>query len=395
MPDPSPRLDAESAAERVRSTLAPGGDRRLGLEIEWLVFDRSDPRRPVPADEVMSAATRGGPLPGGGSISVEPGGQLELSSPHRSGARAAADVAASDAAVLDERLTGAGLRAEAIGLDPVRSQPLTVRSARYLAIERVFERVGPSPMHMATNSAGAQVNVDLGSRPVDRWRTATMLGPVLVALFANSPAMVGRVTGWASTRMLLWSTVPDGRARPVPAWRPEDWVDHVLDTSVLMVRRGPHQADPVLDGLTFRRWIDGDGPDRPPTVDDLDEHLTTLWPPVRPRGWLELRMIDSVPEDGLRVALALAETLVARHESPDPELAAAAAPVAGRWQHAARHGCRADDLATAGDRCLRLAAERADDTDLAARCRDWAERYPGRRRTPADDALSRWGLNRP
>ncbi len=222
-----------------------------------------------------------------------------------------------------------------------------------------------------------------------------MLGPVLVALFANSPAMVGRVTGWASTRMLLWSTVPDGRARPVSAWRVEDWVDHVLDTPVLMIRRGPHQADPVLDGLTFRRWIDGDGPDRPPTVDDLDEHLTTLWPPVRPRGWLELRMIDSVPDDGLRVALALVDTLVARDEDPDPELVSAAAPVAGRWQHAARHGCRAEDLASAADRCLRLAAERIDDTDLAARCRDWAERYPGRRRTPADDVLSRWGLSRP
>lgn len=391
MTGPSPSLDVETAGEQIRAGLAPGGDRRLGVEIEWIVVDREHPDRSVPADEALAAATQGGDLPGGSTASVEPGGQVELNAPHPMGAVAAAAVAAADAATLAQRMEAAGLALDAVGLDPHRSAPLSLRTPRYLAVERVFSRAGPSPMHMATNSAGLQVNVDLGDDPVRRWRRATMLGPVLVALFANSPAMHGRLTGWSSTRMLLWSTVPDGRARSVSTWRVDDWVDHVLDTPLLLIRSGD-DATPILDGFTFRRWLRDGHPLGHPTADDLAYHLTTLWPPVRPRGWLELRMMDTVPLDGVPVALAVADALIAGPAGLDGRLTDICAGVAGHWNEAARHASAAPHVAAAAAGCLELTAELTADADLAARCVDWADRYPRRRRAPADDVVDRLGL---
>lgn len=387
MPAPTPELAVPDVAERARRCLARGETDHIGLEVEWIVVDPTDPLRNVDASEV-SAAAGTDPLPGGGRITVEPGGQLELSADHRGDVRDAVDLTDADEAELRRRCAAAGLEMHAIGLDPVRQTRRTLDLPRYEAMQAVFDAHGPSAMRLATGTASIQLNIDTGDDPMRVWRLAGLLGPVLVALFANSPVQHGRPTGWASTRQLLWSTVPGGRSRPVSTWSLDEWVARVLDTDVLFIRTDTG-AVPGETGFTFRRWVEVGHELGWPTSTDLEEHLTTLFPAVRPRGWVELRMIDTVPADGRRVIATLGATLLG-DPTTTADVARACLPIAGRWSVAARLGCAEPDLARSGARCLEIAAETTADADLAATCRDWAARYPHRHRSPADDRLDEW-----
>jgi glutamate--cysteine ligase len=149
----------------------------------------------------------------------------------------------------------------------------------------------------------------------------------------------------------------------------------------------------VLEPLSFADWIDRGHPLGWPTLDDLEYHLTTLFPPVRPRGWLELRMIDAVPAPWARAAAAVTSVLL-----HDPEAAArasfAVAPVRDRWAEAARNGLSSPDFARAAQACFDAALEalprcRADDGTIAA-VADFVDRYVARCRCPADDRLDEW-----
>ena len=126
---------------------------------------------------------------------------------------------------------------------------------------------------------------------------------MLVAAFANSPLRRGRPTGWRSSRQQVWAHMDPGRTRPpeLNGDPRDDWAAYALDAQVMCVRddgSGDWTAPP---GLTLRDWVRGGAVEdrlRPPTTEDLVYHLSTLFPPVRPRGHLELRMIDAQPGDG-------------------------------------------------------------------------------------------------
>ncbi len=399
MPSPVPETTRAAVVDRIRGCLtarADGDDeedgattraaseQRIGIEAEWIVLDAGDRTRIVAAAETADAAA--GPLPGGGRVTVEPGGQLELSADHRGGIAAALAALDGDAAVLAERCERAGLELLAVGVDPYRPPVRTLDKPRYRAMEEVFAAAGPRPMAMAASSASIQVNVDFGTDPLASWRLATAMGPVLLAMFANSPVHGGRVTGWKSTRQLYWATVPGGRGAPLPAWSVEAWVDRVLDTDVLYIE-SPDGTDATAApaGFTFGHWLDAGHPLGWPTLHDLDVHLTTLFPPVRPRGWLELRMIDAVPTPSRTVACAVAAALLT-HPDLAEEVIDACRPTAGRWSAAARDGLADPALAAAANTLLRLTAD-AIDGDLAGAVRDWSDRYAARGRCPADDVL--------
>jgi glutamate--cysteine ligase len=157
----------------------------------------------------------------------------------------------------------------------------------------------------------------------------------------------------------------------------------------------------VPRGLSFRRWIRGGVP-RPPTQQDLAYHLTTLFPPVRPRGHLELRMIDAQPEaDGWIVPLAVTAALfddpaaaetAYRTVKPLAETAGSCpAPRNPLWRHAARHGLADPELHAAAVICFaaaqealpRLGASAAVEAAVAG----FIDRYVLKGRCPADDVL--------
>ena len=227
-------------------------------------------------------------------------------------------------------------------------------------MEDFFDRDGTAGRTMMRCTAAVQVNVDLGQgvEAERRWRAAHDVGPVLVAAFANSPLARGQPTGWRSTRFAVWSDVDPGRTTPVLSGSsgPTSWADYALNARVMLVRRSDQESTPTGRDLPFSAWVTTGHPLGWPTVDDLHYHLTTLFPPVRPRGWLELRMIDALPDPWWRVAAAVTAALVTEPAIGD-RVAAATRPVRDRWREAARHGLADPVLRRATVECFRVAIE--------------------------------------
>ena len=357
---------------------APADDGRVGLEYELLTRPSADPTAPVDIDALRAAVDI--PLPGGSRVTFEPGGQLELSGPPCSGVAAAIDAMAADLAAVDDAAAAVGIELVGAGMDDRRPPTRAVKSPRYDAMEAFFDADGPAGRSMMCSTASIQVNVGLGGH--DRWRLAHAVGPVLAAAFANSPG----ASGVRSTRQATWWALDGSRTAPADGC---DWADYVLDANVLLIRMGEDRYVPQAERFTFRRWIDDGRPLRSPDADDLAYHLTTLFPPVRPRRWLELRMIDSLPDPWWRVAAAVTVALL-EDEAAAAEASAATEDVRGLWDKAARHGLSHPALATAARRCFAAALDALPrlgvDLATADACCDFVDRYVARGRCPADDA---------
>jgi glutamate--cysteine ligase len=436
--------DAEAHVHGVCFKTGPPA--RTGVETEWLVHDRSDRGALIPAgrlDAALAPLEPPGALPGGSRVTREPGGQVELSSLPADSLAGCVAAMAADLRALRTAADDAGLVLAGSGLDAHRDPPRVLDHPRYRAMERYFDREGPWGRVMMRRTASLQVNLDAGddSRGVTgyraRWALAHRLGPVLVAAFANSPLSGGRPTGWLSNRQAVWSRMDPGRTTHPP--HHDDprsaWTRYALDARLLCVRgdggagdtgdaEGPggstrtgpggstgrstggspcgrgRTADwTAPDGLTFRQWVRGVPGLRRPTAADLDYHLSTLFPPVRPRGWLELRMTDAQPGDGWIVPTVLGSALLddpvaadaaytaTEHltRAPDP------LPAAEVWERAARVGLADPELAKAARGCFAAAESSLRRQGAPAALRqalsDFAERYPERGRCPADDQL--------
>jgi glutamate--cysteine ligase len=242
-----------------------------------------------------------------------------------------------------------------------------------------------------------------------RWRLAHRIGPVLAGAFANSPLWHGRPTGFRSSRQALWSRLDPGRSSAPPdggqgADPRSAWADYALDAEVLCVRRADPEPWHVPAGLTLRSWLEGGSGLPPPTRADLDYHLTTLFPPVRPRGWIELRMIDAQHGNGWSVPLVVATTLLddprvaeAAWAATEPLCDGALVPDAAMWERAARHGLSAPELGKAALGCFAAVESALGETGgaggadtvagLRAEVTAFIERYVARGRCPADDYL--------
>jgi len=375
-------------------SLRPGPvPRRVGVEVEWLVHDRSTPQGAVPFEALTAAVDAAGPLPGDSRVTFEPGGQLELSGPPRPGPAAACAAVAADLDTLRPVLAARGLALAGIGLDPARPPLRVVDTPRYRAMEAYFDLAGRAGRQMMCSTAAIQVNVDAGPDPEVTWRTAHAVGAVLAATFANSPVLSGAATGWRSTRLTTWWAIDPSRTRPVGGTDPEAaWVEYALGARVMLMPG--REFAPVLEPVTFAQWMARGHQDVWPDPADLEYHLTTLFPPVRPRRFLELRMIDSLPGPYWKVPVAVAAVLL------DPELteavSSAVAPADGWWRTAARYGLSNPVLARAARHCFDLteaALAGGPDAELIPLVRAYRQRWVDRGRCPADDVLAAWSRN--
>ncbi|MEU8675375.1 ergothioneine biosynthesis glutamate--cysteine ligase EgtA [Streptomyces sp. NPDC048560] len=388
-----------------------GPPRKVGVELEWLIHDVEHPHVPVAEDRLGVATDAVRALPLSASLTFEPGGQLELSSAPADSLTECVDAIAKDLTAVRDTLGPAGLALVGLGVDPWHSPRRLLREPRYAAMERSLDRSGPAGRAMMCTSASIQVCLDAGEEepgPLGygrRWHLAHLLGAVLVAAFANSPFRQGRVTGWRSTRQALWAELDPARSlAPSCRLAPRDaWTAHTLDTPVMCIRGGADGPWEVPDRLTFRDWMRGGGP-RPPEQADLDYHLTTLFPPVRPRGHLELRMIDAQSgEDGWLVPLAVTTALFDDPEAAESvyravkPLAETAGPLAAPrnplWTAAARDGLSDPELGAAAITCFEVALDALPRTGASKTVRDavadFHDRFVARGRCPADDLTDR------
>jgi len=350
-----------------------------GVELEWTVHHRSDPRRPLDRSQLGTALGLHAPrtisahpgqrqLPGQSMVTVEPGGQVEISTPPTRSPGDLIAIANSDAATLTELLNEHGLVLGRQGTDPHRPPTRLLDVPRYEAMQAAFDRIGPSGLRMMCSTASLQVCLDAGEADqyATRWRAAHALGPALVAMFANSPNLAGRHTGWASSRLrATLGTCPPFTLPPEPSEDPANqWARLAMEAPVICVR-SDDASWAAPPGLTFATWIaEPKRVGRHPTLDDLDYHLSTLFPPVRPKGYLEFRYLDA--QDGSRwvTPFALLAALMARPSTVDRVLDVTEAS-AGRWYEAARDGLADPVLRATAQKLAQLGAESLDHLDLS------------------------------
>jgi glutamate--cysteine ligase len=400
MPAPTPLLTVADVHRYVdeqvfRGTPDDHSGGRVGIELEWIPVPRDGTAR-TPA-ELSGLVPR---LPGNSRLTFEPGGQLELSGPPAASLGAALAAMRADTASVRSALDAAGIDLVGAGIDTRGEIARVLHEPRYSAMEEYFDRAWPAGRTMMRNTASVQVNVDVGTADaVDaRWHLAHDLGPVLTASFANSPfAADGRPSGFRSTRAAVWRAIDPRRTasarRDPTSTARADWARYVLEAPVMMVRVDDSRSIVMHAPRAFEQWVREGHELGWPTLDDLEYHTTTLFPPVRPRGWLELRMIDALPEQWWPVAVAVTVALL-----DDPEAArcaaAAAAPVRDRWTNAARDALRDPALADAACRCFdaaRRALVRLDaDPATRALTAQYADHFVNRARCPADDLLDEW-----
>lgn len=395
---PTELTSANSAASHIGETcLVDGPVGRVGLEVEAHCIDLSDPARRPDWDELTSVIAGVAELPGGSRITVEPGGAVELSGPPTDGVLPAITAMAADRAVLRTAFAQAGLGLVLLGADPLRPAKRVNPGDRYRAMEEFFaaSHTGAAGAAMMTSTASVQVNLEAGPQTgwAARVRLAHALGPTMVSMAANSPLLGGRFTGWRSSRQWVWSQLDAARCGPILGGDGEqpasDWARYAMKAPVMLVHPTPQtDAVAVTDWVPFADWADGRSllGDRRPTDADLQYHLTTLFPPVRPRRFLEIRYLDSVP-DAVWPAVVFTLTTLLDDPAAADIAAEATEPVATAWDLAAQTGLGDRRLYEAANRCVRAAAERAP-AELEESMQQLA-RSVEQGRCPADDFSDR------
>jgi glutamate--cysteine ligase len=401
MPSPRPTLSVhhvgDHVAEHVFGSVAdPFG---LGVELEWLTSQGGREHR-LAEPQAASLIAGLSPLPHGGRLTVEPGGQLELSTAPFRTVDELCRAASAELALLDTACHDQRVELIALGADPVRVPERVTVAPRYQAMEQYFDQLGPAGRTMMCNTAAIQVNVGLG-RPDQverRWTLANHLGPTLIACFANSPFAGGLPSGWQSSRLRAWWALDPSRSAPVRCdLAPVDaWAAYALDARVMLMQVGDHRCEPIIEPLTFGAWLTDGHELGWPTVDDLAYHLTTLFPPVRPKGWLELRMFDALPNPLWKVAVAVTCALLTTVAAAD-DVDRAIAGTEDLWVDAAQLGLGHPELARSAREVFGLArqvlASTGVDPDLLDLVGAFDERWVSRGRSLADDRLDAWRID--
>jgi ergothioneine biosynthesis glutamate--cysteine ligase EgtA len=383
--------EQEARAHAEARALSPTPHGRVGLELEFHLVDLQRPGRRLEWPEVSGLLARVPVMPGGSRITVEPGGQLELSTLPMPDVRSAVRVLREDRTALSAALAASRLGLASLGTDPARPARRVNPASRYAAMERHFDAAGcgTAARAMMCATAALQINVDAG--PASCWssrmRHLNRLGPVLVAISACSPVLGGRRTGWRSMRQQVWGQLDQARCGPAPEGTDprQDWASYAMAAPVMLVRDpDTGEAVPVTDRVPFLAWLSEERAlaGRMPTVADLDYHLSTLFPPVRLRGFVELRCLDAVPDRWWPGLAALTVTLLDDAVVADGA-AEACEPLAGAWSVAARDGLDDPRVARAARRCVELAAERCP-LDLRREVEEYAELVT-RGRSPGDE----------
>ena len=402
-------LESGAFAAPASASLTP---RRLGAEVEFIPIETATWRRcPLEGDGpaallpfvrrygarqawAETRTSKGTPcftLPGGGTITFEPGGQLEYSAPPCRSPSALLAELRSVVLPLRSAAAADGITLLAVGIDPtgdIDSAPLLLPTKRYERMADYLGRRGPAGARMMRQTAAFQVALDFDDEPWLRWRVLNAAAPYVVAIFANSPVYDGVETGCPSTRAQVWRALDPSRTG-LP-WNARDPVGAYLDFAL----EAPAILLPAVDGehLRFREWLVR----TEVTLDEWHDHLTTLFPEVRPRGHFELRSADAVAPEWYAAPLALAAGLT--YDSGAVRAAAdlLGAPDIGVLDRAGRLGLRDPELARIAADLVQIAIEGCQGlgpgyfhpADLE-QARAFFDRYTRRGRCPADDRQSR------
>ena len=251
------------------------------------------------------------------SITLEPGGQIEFAGPPQTSLH---DTRRDVMAHVRELVTVASEQGQAVlglGCHPVAvpDDIPWVPKQRYRIMRDYMRRVGTLGHRMMKQTATVQANLDFADErdAMRKLRIGMASAPIVNALFANSPLVDGDLSGYTSFRGHVWTDTDRARCGLLPfAFRDDagfaDYVAWALDVPMYFVLRDGQYATDVT-GMPFRRYLTGGVAGQVATLDDWNLHLTTLFPEVRLKGFIELRAADSQPPDRVLALPALAKGL--------------------------------------------------------------------------------------
>ncbi|MDP8994234.1 MAG: glutamate--cysteine ligase [Pseudomonadota bacterium] len=300
----------------------PKAEWRIGTEHEKFVYRRQDHRAPsydepggirdlllgmtafgwAPVEEGGRVIALSGP---DGTISLEPAGQLELSGAqleHLHQTCAEADRHLKQVKAVGDRL-GVGFLGLGMWPDKRRGDLPVMPKGRYAIMLRYMPRVGRLGLDMMLRTCTIQVNLDYSSEAdmARKFRVGLALQPLATALFANSPFTEGKPNGFLSYRSHIWSDTDAARTGMLPfvfeeGFGYERYLDYALDVPMYFVFRDGRYVDAA--GQSFRDFMEGKLPALPgerPRLSDWTDHLSTAFPEVRMKSFLEMRGADGGP----------------------------------------------------------------------------------------------------
>jgi len=296
---------------------------RIGTEHEKFVFDLRD-KRPLPYDGspgiegLLEGMQRFGWIPvseggklislrheDGGAITLEPGGQFELSGAQLENIHQTCNEVHTHLAQVREVCgeLGAGLLGHGFNPKWARADIPWMPKGRYKIMREYMPKRGTLGLDMMLRTCTVQVNLDFVSEPdmVKKMRVALALQPVATALFANSPFTEGKPNGFLSYRSHIWTDTDPDRCGMLPfvfedGFSFERWVDYILDVPMYFVYRDGKYID--VPGRSFRDFMAGklkgfEG--QIPNMGDWTDHMTTVFPEVRLKRYIEMRGADGGP----------------------------------------------------------------------------------------------------
>jgi glutamate--cysteine ligase len=242
---------------------------------------------------------------GGGAISLEPGGQFELSGAPVETVHQTQSELMAHLAQVREIATPLGIGFLGLGMTPSwsRAEIPVMPKGRYKIMTNYMPKVGRYGIDMMYRTCTVQTNLDFSSEAdmVKKLRVSVALQPIATAFFANSPFTEGRPNGFLSFRSEIWRDTDNDRSGMLP-WAFEDgmgferWVDYAIDVPMYFVKRGERYID--VAGSSFRAFFEGKSnklPGERPTLSDWANHLSTIFPEVRLKRYLEMRGADGAP----------------------------------------------------------------------------------------------------
>lgn len=315
--------DQSQLAEYLASGCKPREDWRIGTEHEKFGYCK-DSLRPLPYEGVRSILAvleglrdrhgwdpvlEGDKLIGltkdGANVSLEPGGQLELSGAPLETIHQTCDEVNQHLRDVKDIADEVGVGFIGLGAAPIWSFEDMPRmpKGRYRLMTDYMDRVGTMGKSMMYRTCTVQVNLDFDTEAdmVQKMRVALALQPVATALFANSPFFDGQPNGHKSWRSRVWRDLDSSRTGMLPFVFEEDfgferWVDYALDVPMYFVYRDGKYIDAL--GQSFRDFLKGELPALPgekPTLSDWADHLTTIFPEARVKKFIEMRGADGGP----------------------------------------------------------------------------------------------------
>ncbi len=361
-------LTLEVLAAHLAEGCKPPSAFRVGAEHEKFLF-RSGTYDPIPYDgdagvfalmdglkrfgwdDVREGETLIGLHRGGANVSLEPGGQFELSGApletiHDIHEETVQHLAEAKAVGQD-----LGIGFLALGFTPLwtRAQVPIMPKGRYKIMRAYMPKVGGLGLDMMFRTCTVQANLDFASEAdmVKKFRASLALQPVVTALYANSPFTEGRPNGFLSARANVWTDTDADRTGMLDfvfedGFGFEAYARYAMDVPMYFAKREDRYVD--LSGQSFRRFIDGDLAELPgdrATMKDWSDHLTTIFPEVRLKQYLEMRGADVGPLDRLSALPALWTGVFY-----DPAALDAAWDLCRDWTSSDRRQLRADAART-------------------------------------------------